>query len=68
MSVSHIEADQRVSAPNHHLRDSIDRGQVSGPDASRNPVEYYVNPVGIHSIIFSAAELGPSVNLHDTSC
>lgn len=47
MSVSHIEADQRVF----------------GPSATDNPVEYYVNPIGIQSIIFSAAELGPGMTL-----
>lgn len=33
--------------------------KVFGPDATANPVEYYLNPVGIQSVIFSAAELGP---------
>ncbi|KAL8695266.1 MAG: hypothetical protein Q9218_000164 [Villophora microphyllina] len=37
--------------------------QVFGPNATANPVEYYVNPVGIQSLIFSAAELGPGMTL-----
>ncbi|KAL8704907.1 MAG: hypothetical protein Q9201_001976 [Fulgogasparrea decipioides] len=47
MSVSHIEEDQRVF----------------GPNTTANPVEYYANPVGIQSMIFSAAELGPGMTL-----
>ncbi|KAL8948670.1 MAG: hypothetical protein Q9222_005167 [Ikaeria aurantiellina] len=47
MGVSHIEADQRVF----------------GPNATVDPVEYFVNPIGIQSIVFSAAELGPGMTL-----
>lgn len=47
--------------PGHKTTDYADRGKVFGPNAGDNPVEYYVNPVGIQSIVFSAAELGPSV-------
>ncbi|KAL8842936.1 MAG: hypothetical protein Q9170_000341 [Blastenia crenularia] len=47
MSVSHIEADQRVY----------------GPNATDIPVQYYVNPVGLQSVIFSAAELGIGMSL-----
>ena len=47
MSVSHIDAKQRVF----------------GPNASANPVEFYVNPINIQSIIISATELGPSAVL-----
>ena len=43
ISITHDEASQRAY----------------GPNASANPVEFYVNPIGIQSLIFSAAELGP---------
>ena len=43
LSVTHIDASQRAY----------------GPDGSADPVEYYINPIGIQSIVFSAAELGP---------
>ncbi|KAL8720243.1 MAG: hypothetical protein Q9225_002875 [Loekoesia sp. 1 TL-2023] len=49
--------------PGHKVTDFVDRGKVFGPNAGDNPVEYYVNPVGIQSIIFSAAELGPGMTL-----
>ncbi|KAF4463067.1 glucan 13-beta-glucosidase [Fusarium albosuccineum] len=42
MAISHIEASQRVY----------------GPVQDNNAVEYYVNPVGIQSMIISAKELG----------
>ncbi|PMD46142.1 glycoside hydrolase family 81 protein [Hyaloscypha variabilis F] len=47
MSISHIDADQRVY----------------GPNATANPVEYFYNPVGIQSLVLSALELGASTNL-----
>ncbi|KAL8711372.1 MAG: hypothetical protein Q9220_004269 [cf. Caloplaca sp. 1 TL-2023] len=47
MVVSHMEAEQRVF----------------GPNATVDPVEYFVNPVGIQSVVFSAAELGPGMTL-----
>lgn len=42
MSISHIEEYQRTF----------------GPDPNANPVEYFINPIGIQSIILSAVELG----------
>jgi endo-1,3(4)-beta-glucanase len=47
MSIQHIDADQRVF----------------GPNASANPVEYFVNPIGIQSLVLSASELGASTNI-----
>ena len=47
MSVSHIDANQRVF----------------GPDASANPVQYYINPLNIQSVILSATELSSSTQL-----
>ncbi|MCJ1312198.1 hypothetical protein MMC25_005872 [Agyrium rufum] len=45
MSVAHIEASQRAYGPVHD-------------DIPGSPVEYFINPIGIQSIIFGAAELG----------
>ena len=47
MSVSHIDTKQRTY----------------GPDASANPVQYYVNPINVQSIIISATELSSSTVL-----
>ena len=47
MSVSHIDAQQRTF----------------GPDASANPVGYYINPLYVQSIILSATELASSTVL-----
>lgn len=47
MSISHIDADQKVDGPQNNA--------VPG-----DPVHYYVNPLGIQSVIISAAELGSS--------
>jgi endo-1,3(4)-beta-glucanase len=44
MSVSHIDANQRVF----------------GPDPAANPANYFINPNGIQSLVLSAAELGAS--------
>jgi endo-1,3(4)-beta-glucanase len=44
MTISHIDADQRVF----------------GPDPSANPAEYFINPNGIQSLVVSAVELGNS--------
>ena len=33
--------------------------QVYGPDPNANPVQYYINPIGIKSFSFSARELNP---------
>lgn len=50
MAISHIDADQRVFGPRN--------SNISG-----SPVQYYINPVGIQSIILSAIELGTSTVL-----
>lgn len=47
ISISHIDANQRVF----------------GPDSNANPAGYFINPVGIQSIVLSAAELGSSTTL-----
>jgi endo-1,3(4)-beta-glucanase len=47
MSVQHIDADQRVY----------------GPNATANPVEFFINPIGIQSLVLSALELGASTTL-----
>ena len=47
MSISHVDDKQRSF----------------GPDAGANPVQYYVNPTGIQSVILSATELSPSAVL-----
>ena len=39
----------------------VERSQLAL--ASGTPPEYFVNPIGIHSVIISAAELGSSTNL-----
>ena len=44
MSVSHIDANQRVF----------------GPEPAANPANYFINPNGIQSLVLSAAELGAS--------
>ena len=50
MAVSHIDADQRAYGPQNHA--------LSG-----SPVQYFINPIGIQSIILSATELGPATVL-----
>ena len=50
MAVSHIDADQKAYGPE----------QKSIPGS---PVQYFINPVGIQSIILSAIELGSSTKL-----
>lgn len=47
LSVSHTEANQRAF----------------GPDPKADPVEYFINPIGIQYVVLSAAELGPSTVL-----
>lgn len=47
MSIQHIDANQRVF----------------GPDATANPAQYFINPIGIQSIVLSEAELGASTNI-----
>jgi len=54
MSISHVDADQRAYGP---------------PNTSipGSPVQYFINPLGIQSIILSAAELGsPTVLTSDS--
>lgn len=50
MAVSHIDANQRAYGPQNNA--------IPG-----SPVQYYINPIGIQSIILSAIELGPSTKL-----
>jgi len=47
MSIQHINENQKVY----------------GPDPSANPVQYFINPIGIQSLVLSAAELGASTSL-----
>jgi endo-1,3(4)-beta-glucanase len=47
MSISHIEASQRVY----------------GPTGSNGAAAYYLNPIGIQSMVISAQELGSDTNL-----
>jgi endo-1,3(4)-beta-glucanase len=47
MSIQHIDDNQRVF----------------GPDPNANPVEYFINPSGIQSLVLSATELGASTNI-----
>ncbi|KAL3423840.1 glycosyl hydrolase family 81 [Phlyctema vagabunda] len=51
MSIQHIDSNQKVF----------------GPDASANPVQYFINPIGIQSIVLSAVELGSSTKLSTDS-
>lgn len=51
MSVSHIDANQRVF----------------GPDPAANPASYFINPNGIQSIVLSAVELGSSTTVSTDS-
>ena len=50
MSVSHIDASQRAFGPPQ-------------PGIPGSPSQYFINPIGIQSIVLSAAELGPSTIL-----
>ncbi|KAE8444064.1 hypothetical protein EG329_000932 [Mollisiaceae sp. DMI_Dod_QoI] len=47
MSIQHIDASQRVF----------------GPNPSANPAQYFINPIGIQSVVLSATELGASTTL-----
>lgn len=47
MSIQHVDENQKVFGPN--------------PDAS--PAQYFINPIGIQSLVLSAAELGPSTSI-----
>ena len=50
LAISHIDANQRAYGPQH--------SEIPG-----SPVQYFINPVGIQSVIMSAVELGPSTVL-----
>ena len=50
LAVSHIDASQRAYGPQH--------SEIPG-----SPVQYFINPIGIQSVILSAVELGPSTVL-----
>lgn len=50
MAISHIDADQRAYGPPNN-------------SAPGNPDRYFINPIGIQSLILSAAELGPAAVL-----
>jgi len=43
-----------------------DGQKVFGPKADANPVQYYINPIGIQPIILSAVELGNSTVITNT--
>ncbi|KAF4635855.1 hypothetical protein G7Y89_g2233 [Cudoniella acicularis] len=47
MVISHIDNNQKVY----------------GPNSTANPVEYFLNPIGIQSLVLSALELGASTAL-----
>ncbi|KAH6680314.1 glycoside hydrolase family 81 protein [Halenospora varia] len=44
-----------------------DNQKVFGPDPAANPVQYFVNPIGIQAIVISALELGSSTVLTTNS-
>ena len=50
MSISHIDEDQKVYGP-------------VNPNITGSPASYFINPIGIQSIILSAVELGSSTVL-----
>ncbi|TVY89422.1 putative endo-1,3(4)-beta-glucanase [Lachnellula willkommii] len=45
----------------------LDSQKVFGPDASDNPVSYFINPIGIQPIVLSAVELGSSTVITNTA-
>lgn len=47
MTIVHIDANQRVF----------------GPDPSANPASYFINPIGLQSLVLSAIQLGTSTTL-----
>ena len=47
MSIQHIDNDQKVF----------------GPNQTANPVQYFINPIGIQSLVLSASELGASTSI-----
>ena len=50
LSISHVDADQRAEGPTNTA--------IPG-----SPIQYFINPIGIQSIVLSAAELGSSTVL-----
>lgn len=50
MSISHIDDDQKVYGANN-------------PKIPGSPASYYINPLGIQSVILSAAELGSTTEM-----
>lgn len=50
LAISHIDANQRAFGP-------------ANTTVPGNPVRYFINPIGIQSLIISAAELGPAAVL-----
>ncbi len=50
MAVSHVDANQRANGPNNTALPGT-------------PIQYFINPIGIQSVILSAVELGPSTIL-----
>ena len=54
LAISHIDADQRANGPPN--------AQIPG-----SPIQYFINPIGIQSLILSAIELGPSTVLTTNS-
>lgn len=54
MVVSHIDANQRANGPEN----------AALPGA---PIQYFINPIGIQSLVLSAVELGPSTVLNTSS-
>lgn len=54
LAISHIDADQRANGPTNT--------QIPG-----SPIQYFINPIGIQSLILSAMELGPSTVLTTNS-
>ncbi|KAF7874955.1 hypothetical protein EAF04_002129 [Stromatinia cepivora] len=47
MTIVHIDADQRVF----------------GPNAAANPASYFINPIGLQSLVLSATQLGAMTTL-----
>ena len=54
LAISHIDANQRADGP-------------QDPALPGAPIRYFINPIGIQSVILSAVELGPSTVLTTSS-
>lgn len=48
----------RSSSPNTVSGRLLTISKIFGPNAAANPVQYYINPIGVQSLIYSAKELG----------